>query len=355
MYYFLLFFLVMFLVVLGGGSNICKNVVSLKRIYIVVFFLLLFLMGMRHYSVGTDTITYVGEFIRTSTNGNLWQILTSATEPLYNLTLWVCKKLTSNYTWFLSAFSFPVAWGFTSLIKKYSDDYLISVLLFMVLGILGFCMAGIRQAAALGITMLSYNFVKEKKLFKFLLCVFVAYGFHNSALVYLLAYVFVNILNIKKITSYWVMTAICFFLGVVRNPIVLKLAQIMMIEDRFDGYAQGVNSNLNYTMFIIQAILLLFSCFYMKRKQTLKNEDNSKLLTISFVGLYFQAFTPIVGEFFRVSMYFSVYQCLLVPNIIKEIENRRTKYIIYFGILAAGFMYIFLVQGTAASYIPFWK
>lgn len=355
MYYFLLFFLVMLLVVLGGGSNICKNVVSLKRIHLVVFFSLLFLMGTRHYSVGTDTITYVGEFLGTSTNGNLRQILTSATEPLYNLTLWICKKFTSNYTWFLIVFSFPVAWGFTFLIKKYSDDYLLSVLLFIVLGIFGFCMAGIRQAAALGITMLSYYFIKEKKLVKFLLCVFVAYGFHNSALVYLLAYVFVNILSIKKITSYWIMTVICLCLGVVRNPIVLKLAQIMMMEDRFDGYTQGGNSGLNYTMFIIQAILLLFSCLYMKKKQTLKNEGNLKLLALSFVGLCFQAFTPIVGEFFRVSMYFSVYQCILVPNVIREIENRRTKTIVYFGILAVSFMYIFLVQGTVTSYIPFWK
>lgn len=355
MYYFLLFFLVMFLVVLGGGSNICKNIVSLKRIHLVVFFSLLFLIGMRHYSVGTDTITYVGEFLGTSINGNLQQILHSATEPLYNLTLWICKKFTTNYTWFLIVFSFPVAWGFTFIIKKYSDDYLISVLLFMVLGICGFCMAGIRQAAALGITMLSYSFIKEKKLFKFLLCVLVAYGFHNSALVYLLAYVFVNVLSIKKITFYWSMAVICFALGIVRNPIVLKLAQIMMMEERFDGYVQGANEGLNYTMFIIQAILLLFSCLYMKKQQTVKNEDDFKLLILSFVGLFFQAFTPIVGEFFRVSMYFSVYQCILVPNIIRKIGNKRTKHIIYFGILAVGFMYIFLIQGTAESYIPFWK
>lgn len=355
MYYFLLFFLVMFLVVLGGGSNICKSVVSLRRIHLVVFLLLLFLMGMRHYSVGTDTMTYVEEFWGTSTDGSLLRLLTSTTEPLYNLTLWICKQFTSNYTWFLIVFSFPVAWGFTFLVKRYSDDYLISVLLFIVLGILGFCMAGMRQAVALGITMWGYNFAKEKKLIKFLLCVFVAYGFHNSALVYLLAYILVNKVNIKRITSYWIIAGICFVLGVVRNPIVLNLAQIMMIDERFDGYTQGGNSSLNYTMFIIQAVLLLFSCLYMKRKQILKNEDNCKLLTLSFVGLYFQAFTPIVGEFFRVSMYFSVYQCILIPNIIREIENRKTKYIAYFGILTVGFLYIFLIQGTATSYIPFWK
>lgn len=355
MVYFFVFFLSVFFVNIFGGSRIWKNVKQIKSIYILFFLLLLILIGLRHYSVGPDTYSYVGEFETIDTQGNIKEIILKSPEPLYTSMVWLCRNWTDNYTVFLLLFAVPIAGGFTFLVKRYSDDYLLSMLLFSVLGILGFSMAGIRQATALGITMFGYYFAKEKKWIKFLFSILLAYGFHNSAIICLIIYILVTKINFKALYPYWIAAGISMILGLTRSPLVMKVAKIMMIGERFQGYADGRTSNLNLTMFFIQALLLLMCCILIKFKLVYVNRERRILLANSFVGLCLQAFTPIVGEFFRASMYFSVYQCLLIPNVISGIVDKELKKVIYISILSATLLYIFTIQGTAAMYIPYWK
>ena len=53
--------------------------------------------------------------------------------------------------------------------------------------------SGLRQAIAMGITALSFNFIKEKKPVQFILLVILASLFHKSAIVFLAMYPIYNI------------------------------------------------------------------------------------------------------------------------------------------------------------------
>lgn len=350
MIYFILFFVILLIVEENGGSSlvVCKR--RFKNIHLWVFVGLFFLIGLRNQSVGTDTITYIYEFKGITRE---WSIsMFENPEPLYTILLTFCQKAFSNYTAFLCVFAFPIAFAFAVYLKRYSEDYLISTLIFIVLGIMGFCMAGLRQSVAIGILMFAYRYARDRRLFPFLIYCLIAFGFHNSSLVFLFIY---PLLAIKKIDfKFWIAFAIAFMLGATRNSIIMNVASFFFTQDRYEFYGSIYKSNLNYTMLIIQGILLLF-CYLYKGNVIEENKKNVSLYVMAFVGMMFQALTPILGEFFRLSLYFTSALCILVPKTIAVQKDLKTKRFMYFGIISMSLIYIFLSDGSIVrSYVPYW-
>ena len=337
-----------------GGSHIIKTYGNIEKGIMFVFLGIFLIIGCRSVYVGTDTITYVYDFIGSSPDQvlNIQELLRTDTEPLYRLLVMFCRKMTDVYSVFFLITAIPISLGFSIYIKKYSDDYLLSFILFILLGILGFCMAGLRQSISLGISLFAYGYARERKIIPFLLCCLLAFGFHNSSLVFLIIY---PLSYIKKIDfKWWIALLIAFVLGVTRNGIVLKLASYFFTQDRYNVYGTTYTSNLNYTMLFIQLGLLTF-CFLYKNTVLEKESRNSILYVMAFIGTMFQCFTPILGEFFRISLYFSMSLCILVPKTIYLIKDKRVKGISYFGISGIGIYYILFASSSIARvYTPFW-
>lgn len=354
MCYFLLLLIIILFLNMSGGSKIVKQYCHTEKGYILIFLSLLMIVGFRSMSVGTDTISYVFEFLGES-KGNingLKNLLAEYSEPLYTLLMEFCKSITDNYTIFLTIFAIPITLGFAIYVKRYSDDYMLSTLLFILLGILGFCMAGMRQSISLGLSLFAYQFVKERKIIRFLLCCIIAFGFHNSALVFLFIY---PISYLKKIDfKWWILTFTAFILGITKNSIVMRVASLFFTQDRYNIYGNSYTSSLNYTMLIIQVGLLIF-CFMYKRMVLEDDENNAILYSMAFIGIIFQCFTPILGEFFRLSLFFSVSLCILVPKTIYLLNDERIRGLAYFGISSISLYYIFLGSSSIArTYSTFW-
>lgn len=355
MVYFFGLLLIVFWVDIMGGSKIVKTYNNFEKGIIFVFLGMLLIIGCRSIYVGTDTLTYAYEFIGTKQNqtSDIWELLTTNTEPLYKILLIVCRRFTNKYIFFFLVAALPISVGFSYYIKRYSDDYLLSFILFILLGILGFSMAGLRQSISLGISLFAYGYAKERKKIPFLLCCLVTFGFHNSSLVLLVIY---PLACIRKIDlKWWAMIAVAFVLGITKNGIVLKIASYFFTQDRYNLYGTSYTSNLNYTMLLIQLGLLIF-CFVYKNVVLEDDEKNSLLYIMAFIGTMFQCFTPILGEFFRISLYFSVSLCILVPKTICLIKDIKIKGITYFGIVGIGIYYIlFASSSIARTYAPFWS
>ena len=64
----------------------------------------------------------------------------------------------------------------------------LSLALYICFGFYSFIFSGLRQAIALAITYISYDFIKKRQLWKFTLTILVASTFHKSAIFFLPAY-----------------------------------------------------------------------------------------------------------------------------------------------------------------------
>ena len=77
-------------------------------------------------------------------------------------------------------------------IKKYSRNYLMASLMFVAMDFFGTYYYVLRQMLALSILLLSITFIKNKSLFKFVICVLIATSFHKSSILFLLGYFVFN-------------------------------------------------------------------------------------------------------------------------------------------------------------------
>ena len=83
--------------------------------------------------------------------------------------------------------------GFSILIYKYSNSVWMSVFLFYSLGYFGASMNTIRQCIAMTIIFLAYHFILENKIKLFLISVILATTFHKTAIVFLVASIFLSV------------------------------------------------------------------------------------------------------------------------------------------------------------------
>lgn len=345
---FSLFFLLCFFVANTFSLKVRLFNKSTFRVVLFIAISLFILMGLRSLYVSGDTYSYVVDFENYDLRRTTMQTLfINNSEPFFTLFTYLIRLFSDNYVIYLIFSSVPIIVGLCLVTHNSSDDTFLSVVIFTAIGILTFCMAGLRQAMALGFCLIAYYFAEKKKILPYILFCLIAFLFHNSSIVFIFVYLFKKV----KVTYFqWILVVFGLFVGITKwNGVV---AFIMLFGSRFSSYL-FTKSSLNLTMFVVQ--FMLFIVCWVFRKDYLKNNENGNMLfNMAFLGIMFQAMTPVVGEFFRISFYFSFSLCLLVPDILKTIKNEDYKYLLYWGISITAIVFCFISQNYFSYYEFFW-
>lgn len=300
---------------------------------------LIILVGSRNVLYGRDTLGYVTVFYNTESVN-----LTDTTEPGFSLFVYLIHSITNNYHIFLFAAYFSTGIALYKLMNKYlltTYEILSSVCIYVLLGILAFNMAALRQTIALSLGIIAFICAADGKFKRYLLFVALAMTFHNSAFVLLALYP-LRYLNAK---SYgFIFVAVCFFIGLVIPHIVLPFLQTYIpIDDRFDQYGTTYESNLSYTGFILQLILVILA-FICRGDIQLENKTKNLFFNAAFLGLAIQSLTGTLAEFFRLSLYFSVFDIILIPLALSTFQGSNAKLIRSLFIIGC-LVYILFLSG----------
>lgn len=346
---FSLFFILSFF-----ANNLSKKEIKLfnKKNVIMVLFLFLFLLfifSFRSSNVTGDTPSYVSNFIDIDPNSFSLNLFLTSNEPLFYVLNYVVRSFTSNYSIFLLFCSLPLIIGICLLFYNCSDDSFVSIVLFTALGILTFCMAGLRQSIAIGFCLIAYIFAEKRKFIPYIILILIGCLFHNSCIFFLPVYFLKKI----KVTYFqWILIIAGLVIGITKWSGLQVFTAIL--GDNHSYYTEVGNSSLNYTMFFVQLALFIFCWIF--RKEYLKNNENGKLLfNMAFIGLAFQAMVPALGLLFRASFFYSFSLCLLVPGILKSIKNIKYKYLFYWGIVCVAILFCFISQDCFSYYEFFWQ
>lgn len=125
-------------------------------------------------------------------------------------------------------------------LDKYAGYIYLALFIYMVPTYLFEEHVHIRQGLANGITLYSIRYILDKKLWKFLLCIVIAYQFHESSIVFILAYWIAKI-KVSPLVLAW---AVCFsivgsLLGL--NSIIEGIMEVMPFgQDKFEAYESAL-------------------------------------------------------------------------------------------------------------------
>lgn len=261
-----------------------------------------------------------------------------------------------NYNLYLAVIGVPFIASIMYLIYKYSKYPLVSVFLFIALYYL-YSFFLLRQVIAIGIVVFSYKYILEKKPIRFVLLVMLAVLFHKSAWLFIFAYPVCRYIKFGK--KNYIFILIAFVVANLLPSFILNIINVFDISGTLSVYIKyGVYDTSGkismFGLFITVAILALGHYYYVisnknnikkieEAKKTNQNsevellvQENKKsmkeyniLLNLSTLGSIIFAFSNVVSEFYRVSLYFSVFNILLVSTALNsELSNRKKSIIV---------------------------
>ena len=211
--------------------------------------------------------------------------------------------------------------------------------------------SGVRQALAMGFILLSTEYIKQRKLFKFLIIAFIASLFHKSALaiipMYFLAYFKIDFKNFIL----YVIGGIT--LIVFRSPVMVLLSKLIN-DDRYldkTGFEGGA-------IFVVLMYIITLVVTYMFHEPLEKNDKNNIFFfNMTFLSLIIYFLRYFINKMERVSFYYQFGFMILLPNVIESIPDKQTRNLVRgcaLFLACALFSYRCIRDG-AHSYHFFWQ
>ncbi|MBQ7907212.1 MAG: EpsG family protein [Clostridia bacterium] len=315
--YYLLFVLLLGSYVLLFKSGI-TNEKKARIAYTVIFFLAVgLLLALRHPSMGVDLKYYDG--------GGYWhayiKIAGWSWEDVFTRDLYNYERGYIIFNKILSIFSkdpqtLLVACGLITalptaiIIYRDSKNTLLSSVIYLGLTSFFIAFSGMRQAVAIAITMLAYLMIKDKRWVAFVLLVLLAYTFHSSAIVFLVAYPLYHLRHTDafKIGSFVAIP----FVYIFRVPLFTVLSTFF--KDNAEIEDTGA-----LTLFLVFVVLYLFLLVFSDKE----NKLSCGTTNIFWVACICQAFGGVYNTAMRVGYYFMVYAMIAIPEVIDTNGYRR--------------------------------
>lgn len=343
-------FKIFFLVVLLGSIIYSKK--ERNKYLLICMLTFLACLGLRHLVCFMDTIGYVKRFEQLSSM-SIYSVAISMEKDtfFYILSKIINQYISSNYSVWLFINGLIYVSALYLLLKKYSEDILVSLIVFGVLGFAYFAMTGMRQNLAMACTMTALYFLLEKKKILFLLFVLIATLFHKTSGIFVCLY-FADMIPVnRKSLFFYTMIGLISIFSV---QMIMKNVIELNIDDRFEWYnnqQQGLNKSG-----LMQQLLFLGSSLYMIGFK-IETRTNRIFVVMSIIGITLQAMSYAIAEMFRLSMYFSIVYILFFANSLKCYVSRFPKSNIRFLAIIVLSLYFVTSKNTGflKDYYFFWQ
>jgi hypothetical protein len=329
----------------------------------------LFIISSLRWKTGTDWGNYLEFFV---SNHSLSDFTTSHFEVGYGLLSFLSKSISTEYSIFLMIFS-----GLTIFLKgialknwRYNQYYLISLLIFFSYYIGD--IFPIRQSLALSIILFSGQFIIQRKLVPFLICVYLASLFHTSSLVFFLAYpistlhfstktIAVSLLGsavlgyvLTSIGAFEWLTQIPFLSGSAQDKLEAYTYMASTGKDTTGG-SEFVDSTTSFITGLLRKIVLLFPLLIFRDKLSEKfSFFNVYFNLIIFGAIFYFIFGSLMQVLKRGASYYDIFEIMVIPMFIFISNNKWYRILIYCIIAAYSAAKLFMVLSYYKDlYIPF--
>lgn len=361
---FYTYFTLLIFVLLIPSNNRNNNYKKISML--IVTCIILSVVGLRNIKLGLgDTENIYLILFNKIINTKTIDVILNFKDPFFYFLTKIYTLLSNNFQlWvFLCALSYIIP--VMCFIYKKAYSVLVATFMFLALNYFGYAFSGLRHCIAMAILLYSFDSLINKKFWKFLIIVCFASLFHITAIIFIISYPIVNKYNLtkKRILYINIFILICFvFVNLFGEKLIVNFMELIVNTfkmQRFSMYTVQNFSSLNNILFFINYLILLFSSFFIFTK---KDEQNNKkydtLFKLQLIGTFISILNVVLGEFNRISMFFTVYSIILIPEAVRYIKDIKTRNIILFCIIIALIIYFLFFGIQNYLLIPysfFWE
>lgn len=300
-----------------------------------------------------DTYLYISSFNSCKTLKAYLDSSPSLTEnPLfYAYQCFFRYSISSNANAFLLSIAFFSLASTLRFIRKYSENFVFSTLLFFSLGLYVFHLAAMKQCIAIAILTYAIDALVDKKYIKYFILVFIAILFHTYAIFFVILPIFTH-------KPWSIMTYVTI------SGVIVVLLSFQSFITSFLSAAESTGKNLSpetvidnvginpfrLMVFAVPPILSFVFQEYLSDFYDRKNNIIMNMSILSFLIMSLGIFSS-ANLFGRSAIYFELGSIIILPSIIKCIfEKKTSKFISVLASLGYIGFFAYSVIGFASEY-----
>lgn len=312
----------------------------------IVCFIIILMAALRSVSVGTDTPGYLSDYlgmpfydfygIDERYEGYIGYYYTSKVFSLVDLPVQV-------WFGFVEALYVFAIFIFT---KRFSKDKLLSILVFVTVGLFTFSLAGLKQVMSMSFMIFAFLSFLDKKYV--LTVTFISIGFfcHSVGLIFLAAFPLYLIREKKYFLPMVVLTAI---LTILYGQLILATMVETLGNEHFEGYLEKDTSYTSVTLIFYVSILVMAFAGYKYYKQA-ESSLARFMLGMSVIVCVMQALSEISPNLFRLAICYAPFLMIFLPNSCYYAKNKTMTFFIIGSIV---FYFLYTSRNTPYSF--FWQ
>lgn len=276
-------------------------------------------IGLRTHCNDTTAYTWAYELI---TEGYLdGRDLSPGANPLFNIINYWLRMAGVSTQNFLMFWAFLTVACYLAFWHRYSVDYPLTIFLIFTTGGYLFAAAGIKQAAAMGISMIGVMFALKKKWVGYTVCILIATFIHPYSLLFFL----VPILKFRPWShGSYILVFGAIIGGILLRPLLGTIVDITTMLGEEYTLESFSGDGVNIFRVLVCNVPTVLSWLYRDRIFKDSTEADNLIMNftmlngaIMFVGLFGTA-----NYFARLANYFILFQSLSLPWLMKKIGGR---------------------------------
>ena len=325
---------------------------------IIVMFPIIFFIGLR--SAGADTHAYISSYLGYETglssifSADTWQ----NSEWLFTIFGKTIKTfISSDFHIYLFIIALITGLSLCHGFHLYSDYFFDSVALFMITGTFTWMINGIRQFLVVAILFANYRLLVERKWWYYIPLIIILSRIHQSSIIMLPVYFVVQgePWNKKTMSILLGSIVLIFF-----SAYALKLmddAMSFVHYSKYEGQStfltEGDNGS-NPIRTLIMAVTPVLAWFKAKEIHELRSPVVNILVNMSILACAFSLIANVTSGIYagRIPIYFTIYNLLLLPFLIRKVYPKNIGQPLYYGMYAA-YLFLFFYLGTI-YYVSDW-
>lgn len=337
MIYILIFFILIFFVY----KYDYKNHIRYRDLNVLLVTFIIILFSAFRYRVGLDTIRYMSFYpnIPSVEDISFAYYILSRHEPLYFLIEVIAKTISPDFFVLQLIQALFVNLVIIYFFKKNTKYIFTSILLYYLILFVTFNFEAMRSSMAVAVFLMSYAFLKERKLLIYFLFSALALMLHSSALVlFILPFVPIIKINNSIFIYFFITLIISFIIGENIETIFNQLSFTDNLLDKANNYLDSSYSGQVLTLKgVISSIImyLLIPYFVVKRLLIINNERLSyefmivMCIIVSILAIKVQLFERI-RDFFMPFLILGFAEYLGTISFSKTLNKFKRHYAVIF-------------------------
>lgn len=326
-----------------------KNMQSLYFLVLVIIIIIL-VSGLRT-NIG-DTGTYVRSYIDFE-GKTLSEALENKGDFGYYLFTYYIYQISSNPQVMIFINAFITQLLYFKFFLKYRSLLELQVFMYISSGYYFVTMNGIRQSLAAGIIMIGTKYIINGNFKKFFIVILLSSIFHQSALIMIPIYFIARMKPwSKKIFIMIGLAVVGTLLFYELLPILERILQGTNYEHYIKVFQEGTEQGANILRVLVAAVPLVL--VYIRRDYLEDTNYNKIFINMSVINFVFMIFSLQTWIFARFTMYFNMFNFILLPSVISSWKPNKEKRLLYI-LFIIFYLLFFMKEQMTAEIIRFYK